>query len=129
MRFSSSSGTTSATAPNGAQADGGHQKVPHFGTDLLRLAGVLAERPGQLESHAGPAQSGKRIRPSRQRGMDDGGRMRQTRRRLVVIGDDQFQTEVLRHLCFGDARNAAIDRHDRAAPREASSVNASAFKP
>ena len=55
------------------QADGPHQKHPHRLADALGLAGLLTERPGQLERDGGAAQSGEWIGRARQAGVDDRG--------------------------------------------------------
>ncbi len=74
---------------------------------------MLADRPGQLEGHSGPAQAGERIATSGQAGMDDRFSVGQFIRGAVVIGNDQLQAQSAGKLCFGDAGNPAIDGNDQ----------------
>ncbi len=49
--------------------------------------------------------------------MDDCGGLRQRGRKLVMVGDDQFQAEFRGNGGFGDGRDAAINGDDDFRPR------------
>ena len=91
-RFSSTSGTTSATVPSGGQPDGLEQEVPHPRA-RPRLAPLACWQRAQASFKATPAP----LRPSNgivvagQGRVDDRGGLGQLPAGLVVVGDDQFQ--------------------------------------
>ena len=94
----------------GGQPDGLQQEIAHPRADFAGPAGLLAQGPGQLEGHARAAQVAERIAAAGQAGMDDGRRLGQLRRRLVVIGDDQLQAELAGQGGLFHGGDAAIDR-------------------
>ena len=79
--------------PQGRQPDGLDEEVAHPRADLLRPAGLLAQRPGQLEGHARAAQAAEGIVAAGQPRMDDRRGLGQARAGLVMVGDDQVQAE------------------------------------
>ena len=118
MRFSSRSGTTSATSPSAASPTASSSSSRSSGGHLLGAAGALRDRPRELERHPGSGQVAERVR---HRPAAAGERWTAAARQqrpvesdlhLVVVGDDQFQTELARDLRLRDAGDAAIDADD-----------------
>ena len=99
--------------PQGRQSDGLEEEIAHPRADLLRAAGLLAQRPGQLEGHARAAQTAEGIGAAGQPRMDDRRGLGQTGAGLVMIGDDQVQAEPPRQGGLLDAGDAAIDRQQQ----------------
>src|SRR5262245_13288361 len=82
-----------------------------LGDAWAAAARLLTKRPRQLECHRRPAQMTERI-IARQPRMNDNRRGRQRWFGLMMIGDDQFETELAGDVGFGVAANAAIDSDD-----------------
>ena len=99
--------------PQGGQPHGLEREVSHPRADLLRPAGLLAQRPGQLEGHARAAQLAEGIGAARQPRMNDRRGLGERGPGLVMIGDDQFQAELAGQGGLLDAGDAAIDRHQQ----------------
>ena len=98
--------------PERGQSDGVEQKLAQPWLDFLAAAELLTEQPGDFERHAGAGQAAERLdRPRPSRMHDDGGG-RQLTLALVVIGDDQFEAQLVRFRGFVEARDAAIDGDD-----------------
>ena len=84
-----------------------------------RTAGLVREQElGDLEGHAAPRQAAVRVGRVGPMGVDHGEGGGHDRRHAVVVGDDDVDPAGVGRGDLGDARRAAVDRHDdRAATR------------
>ena len=105
MRFSPTSGTTSASVP----IDGDL----HEGRQPRRLARSRAERLHQLQRDADAGEILVRIGAVVALRIDDRARIRQLGVRLVMVGDDQIDAELTRPARRLRRADAAVDRDDQ----------------
>ena len=104
MRFSPTSGMTSATVPSAASS-------PYISNSSAGVAAL--ERGTELERHARAAQVLERAFVVGALGVDNGDGIWQRVARQVVIRDDEVKAQL---LCAGgllDGGNAVVYRHDK----------------
>jgi hypothetical protein len=80
----------------GRQADGPQERLAESRGDAARTACPRGDRPGQLEGHAGAAEAAEWVGGAGEPGMHEhvsGGKFVGE---VVVVGDDQFQTQIPR---------------------------------
>ena len=94
------------------QTDRLQQKLAQVRADLGRLAGAAAQRPGKFERDGRSAQIAERIAMAGQTRMDDGRGAGEFRTGLVMIGDDELDTQLLGGERFACAGDAAVDGND-----------------
>ena len=95
------------------QPDRPQQHLPEAWRHLLGAAVSRGNRPRQFERHARATEFAKWIAESWQSGMHEHGGFGERLSKRMVIGDNQFETELFCGEGLGDARNAAINRNDQ----------------
>ena len=100
------------------QADRIEQEFAEFRGDALGAAGALGNRPGQFKCDPRAREFSERILRTGQARMDERRRTRQERAidplfHLVMVGDDEFESEFTGDFGFGQAGDAAVDAYDQ----------------
>ena len=112
MRFSSKSGTTSATVPSAASRIASSRNSRSGGVTLALPHAFLHSAHASLNATPAPDRPPNGYDVAGQTRMHQGRRARQRLLRLVMIGDDQLHAEPGRLVRFVEAGDAAIDGDD-----------------